>query len=176
MKTIEYLDGNSSLCQVFSYEYKNELVIKKTSGLCNGNGKSYTTYSHDKLNRVTTETEYDSDQKVQGRTTHKYVGNSLNKAISIKYNDTDKNPYSSTKFEYLPNGLLSKETQIVGGSWFQTNHYKYDQNKKLVYKDAEVDGGVGVVKYYYTYKGNMLISDIVNVPDTGIEYHIYETK
>jgi hypothetical protein len=175
LKSIEY-NKIGSLCQLFDYEYKNGLKIKKTSKACNGNRYSTTLYIFDKSGRVIQENDYDDKQKLQSKKVNTYIGSNKNLTSSENYGGNEKRPYSTSTFEYFLNGLLKKETQTAGGSWYKTNNYKYDSNKNLIYEDGEVDGGVGLVRYYYTYNNNILIKDVVKMPDTGTEYHIYETK
>lgn len=174
IKSVQYIDHQKPLCEAFSFEYANGHKTKKVKTLCDGKGYQLTISTYDKQGRLVQETDYDSKNQLIEKRINTYQGNSNNISSTAYFNGKEKDAYMKSDFEYYPDNLLKKETQTVGGSWNSTNNYKYDSSKHLIYEDAEVDGGVGVVKSYYTYKNNILVKDVVKVPDTGTEYHLYE--
>ena len=179
IKWVQYTDFGppQPICEVFTYSYKNTSKIKKTAAFCNGKIEGTTIYTYDNLGRLKEEIEYDETHQLVAKRLNIYKGNSKNKAATEFYG-TDGKKSSVSAFEYYPNNLLKKEVQAAGGSWFQRQTYKYDNNKHLIYEDTEGDGGVGavgIVKYYYTYQGDVLVKDVVKLPDNGTEYHVYET-
>jgi len=172
VKWIEYVDGNKPFMRTFSYEYNAGHKVK----MVDLGNSAFTIYMYDKSGRLTQEMDYSKTKKLLQKSVNVYQGNSKNIGYIDVYDEKGGIPFMRTTFEYYANGLKKKEVQTAGGAWNQTNEYKYDNNRNLIYESAIVDGGVGLVKYYYTYKKNTLVKDIIQVPDTGIEYHIYETK
>ena len=111
--------------------------------------------------------------KLEERRINSYKGNTGQKTHIEAFKSNENQAYSKTIYEYYPNGMLKREVQTVGGSWFGTTDYRYDGSKRLVYTAEQVDSGVGWVKTFYIYQDDILIKDIVKVPDTGTEYHSY---
>ncbi|WP_114937992.1 hypothetical protein [Mucilaginibacter endophyticus] len=174
IKSVQYVDHQKPLCEIFSFEYANGHKSKKVKTFCEGKGYQLTVYTYDKQNRLVQEVDYESKNQLVEKRVNTYQGSGNNISSTAYFNGKEKDAYMKSGFEYYHDNLLKKEIQTVGGSWNCTNNYKYDSNKNLIYEDAEVDGGVGVVKYYYTYQNNILVKDVVKIPDTGTEYHLYE--
>lgn len=169
-KWIEYNDGLKAIVSEFSYDYSLGKKIKKVDL----RSREYTLYSYDKSGRLVQEITYNSAKKIQKKEIHTYKGVSKYIAYTDVYYPTEPTPIMRTEFQYYTNNMLKKAVQTTSDTWYQTNEYKYDTRGHLIFETAIVDGGVGLVKYYYTYNGDTLVKDVINVPDTGIEYHIYE--
>jgi hypothetical protein len=174
IKWVQYVE-RSQICETFKFEYANEKKVKMTRAYCNGKIQMQTIYKYDKAGRLIQELDYNPNQLLEEKRVNTYKGNSKIIAFTETYKANEKKPYSRIDFEYYPNGLLKSEYQTSEGSWFGTTEYKYNADKKVSYEGAQVDGGVGLVETYYTYRNNMLSTDYVKIPDTGKEYHIYET-
>lgn len=174
IKEVQYTNGMQPLCEVFTFEYTGGHKTRKIKTFCDGKGDELTIYTYDKLGRLVNEVDYDSKKRVIVKRINTYKSNSKNIESTASLFGDEKQAHLLSTFEYYANGLVKKETQTIDGSWNQTQNYQYDADKHLIYEDAEVDGGVGVVKYYYTYQNNLLVKDWVKVPDTGIQYHLYE--
>ncbi|MDT3403385.1 hypothetical protein [Mucilaginibacter terrae] len=179
VKVVEYTAGEKPFERKYEYTYKQGRKIKQAELIPDGKTheyklREYTNYSYDKHGRLVKEVSYDSKNTQQDKKVYSYKGESKNKQQLESYTGKETEPFMKEVYTYYADGLLKNMVQYAAGSWNMTENFKYDANKNLIYKDAEVDGGVGVVKYYYIYKNNLLVKDVVKVPDTGTEYHIYE--
>lgn len=174
IKEIGYDEGVKPSCQKYTYTYLNGHKIKRVMSFCDNKTYDITTYIYDSEGRPTQEITYDSKHKQQSKKVHLYSGTSKNKYATESFTGVEKDSFSRDIFKYYPNNLVKSIVQNVAGTWNMTQNFKYDANNNLIYEDGEVDGGVGVVKHYYTYKNNVLIKEVIKVPDTGTEYHAYE--
>lgn len=172
IKWTQYLD-NGPICLVFDYEYSQGNLVKKSEKFCDGKITTVTIYQYDKAGRVVSWVDRDIRDNRDSKHVNTYVRASKNISYVEDFDENGKE-YSKTIFEYYPGNLLKKEIQYSAGSWFSTIDYRYDANQHLIYEDAEADGGVGIVKYYYIYQNNVLTKDSVEVPGSATEYHIYE--
>ncbi len=172
IKRVEYTGGKEPFMLTYTFDYQAGRKTKRTDT----RNREYTVYTYDKAGRLNGELLYDSRGRLEKKTVHVYNGNSKNISFTEEYDAGKSTPYMRSTFTYYPNGLLKKEVQTAGGSWFMTRDLKYDNNKHLIYEGNEADGGVGLVRYYYIYKGDVLVKDKVVIPATGTEYHVYEVK
>lgn len=171
VRSVEYIKGSTPLIMMFSFEYKSEHKVKRTDlHTC-----EYTIYVYDKAGRLIQELLYTKTHQLREKKNFNYAGDSKTASNANVYEPGKPLPILHYDFEYYPDGLLKKEVQTAGGSWFMTRDFKYDSHKHLIYEGNEADGGVGLVRYYYYYNGDILTKDIVKVPDTSTEYHLYET-
>ena len=176
VKWIQYTEGDS-ICDDFKYEYDGKKVSKELRKNCSVSYDKGTTilYKYGINGRVEEEDQYDG-KKLET------VSKFLFKLESDKfpfakedYYDNEKQPTSVTNLSYDTIGNLIKEEQLVSGSWFATHTFKFNSSGKLIYETGSADGGVGLVEYFYIYDKNVLTKDSVRIPDSGIEYHVYET-
>jgi len=173
VKSVEYIDGTEPLVMEFSYVYQAGRKVKQTDL----RSHEFTVYTYDKSGRLIQEILYTAKKEIEEKKVHAYTQKGRNIIFTEAYDGKKLlTPYMRSTFEYYPNNLLKKEVQTVSGSWFSTRELQYDNKNHLIYEGEEADGGVGLVKHYYTYKGNVLVKDMVKVPDTGTAYYIYETK
>lgn len=174
LKVIEYLDEGED-CRQFEYTYKNGNKTQEVFRFCNSKFPETRVFIYDATNRLIKTNKLNEKGKLFEYETHAYTGKGKNIVSTKVYDVNEQDFYSETTFEYYPGtSLVKKEIQYAGGSWFQAREYKYDDKGNLIYMGEEADGGVGKVQYFYTYKNNRIIKDKVIVPDTGVEYHIYE--
>ncbi len=176
IKQVEY-SGGYVICEMYSYQYKNGRKENSIRSNCNRSSNcTKTLYIYDKLGRLIQEITYDAKNHLDSRQVNIYNDNNKNAASREVYNGTEKASHDITTLTYYPNNLLKKEYQEASGSWFGTDEYKYDEHGNMIYHEASVDGGVGIVKYYFTYKNNILVSDVVKTPGSSTEYHSYEYR
>jgi hypothetical protein len=172
VRYVEYTEGMKPFVQEFSFEYQAGHKVKMT----NLGNHEFTVFNYDKVGRPIQELRCTANKKLYEKLIHTYKGTRKNVCYTDLFEAGKQAPLMRTTFEYYPNGLLKKEVRTVDGGWFQTREMKYDSSKNLVYESEQAQGGVGVVRYHYTYEGDTLVKDVVKVPDTGAEYHIYDTK
>lgn len=166
---IQYID-NDVICETFTYEYSSGLKTKETNVRCDGKGATTTIYTYDYADRLTNKIVYDANHKLILKDVSVYNGNSNHPASVDAFSGKEKEPFNHTDFQYYPNGLKKSEESST-----ESHNYKYDSNGNLIYEDGVADEGVGLVRYYYTYKDNVLVKDVVKVPGSRPEHHIYET-
>lgn len=169
-RSAEYIKGTKPLIRQFAYAYQNGRKFKQTDL---GN-HAYILYTYDEAGRLSQESDYEAGGKLWQKSIHHYKGNGKSISSTDVYEAGKQTPFMTSTFEYYPDNRLKKEIQTTNGSWFLTRELKYDENGHLIFESNQADGGAGVVRYYYRYKGDTLIADIVKVPDTGTEYHSYE--
>ena len=175
VKWIQYTDENPRV-DSFSYEYQGDILIKKNRFI-NGNLFSQTIFEYEN-NKVKIEKELNRDNELESYLKHVYLSDNV-EAIE-NYSKSDE-LFSIDSLKYDSKGNLIKETQFLSdGFWFQNHTYEYDSNDNLIIQKSEANpefGGVGIVEYNFEYNSeNEKIRKKVNVPDTGLEYYIYEYR
>ena len=174
LKWIQFGNGNA-LVDSFSYEYKDNLLIKKFR-FTNGVLFSQTTFEYNENNMLKLETEFDRNNVFQSSSKHIYLADNV-KAIENYSNSNEL--YSIDSLKYDNKGNLIEETQFLSdGYWFQHHTYEFDNNNNLIIQKSEANpefDGVGIVEYKFEYNAeNKKVKKTANVPDTGLEYYYYE--
>jgi hypothetical protein len=177
VKWIQY-DSSWSICAEFKYEYESNRLVKEYRSNCFGDRDkgTVTIYKYGTNGRVEEEQVYEG-KKIERISKFKFkLGTDKHPYLKEDYYDNEEDPTSVTNLSYDKNGNLIEEEQLVSGSWFGTNTYKFNSSGQLIYQTGSVDGGVGLVEYFYIYDKGILVRDSVRIPDSGIEYHVYETR
>lgn len=146
VRSVEYTERMKPLIMEFSFEYQAGHKVKKT----NLRNHEFTVFTYDKLGRPIQELLYSVDKKPEEKKVHTYKGVNKNINYTDVYEAGKQTPFMRYAFEYYPNDLLKKEVQTIDSGWFLTREIKYDSNKHLIYESEQADGGVGLIRYYYT--------------------------
>jgi hypothetical protein len=174
-KWIQYTSGGS-LCDEFKYEYGGTNKIKEYRKNCfqSYDRASVKNYKYGINNRIEEENTFEN-KKLTTRSKFKFkTPKDKYPYLREDYFDGENEPATIANLTYDKNGNLLEEEQLVSGSWFGTYTYKFNNRGQLIYHTGSVDGGVGLVEYFYIYGEDILIKDSVKIPDTGTEYHIYQ--
>lgn len=165
LKRIEFTEKRE-LCSKFRYEYINDSILTKIQRT----GCQYefadgmeTKFEYDNSGRLVRSEEYERGELAMS-TIYRYQEDQRYPYLKQEFIGLGSIPYSETELQYDSKGKVKEEIQKVSGSWFGSQRYQYDIGGHLVYMEAEVDGGVGIVKYYYIYEDGELTEDSVLVP------------
>src|SRR5688572_772466 len=172
VKWIQYV-SERSICTEFRYEYEGKQLIKAYRRDCFGDydkGTS-TTYKYGANGRVEEEDLYEG-KKLERVSKFKFkLETDKHPYLREDYHDNKEEPTSVTNLVYDKSGNLIEEEQLVSGSWFGTDTYKFNSSGQLIYQTGSVDGGVGLVEYFFIYEKGILTRDSVLIPDSETEYH-----
>jgi hypothetical protein len=177
VKWIQYT-SSGSICDHFKYDYNAGRKIKEYRKNCSQSfdAATITTFKYGANNRIEEENVIENN-KLTKISKFKYKSDRDRYAyLREDYFDGEKEPTTIANLKYDKDGNLLEEEQIVSGSWFGTYTYKFNSRGQLIYETGSVDGGVGIVEYFYVYHNDLLVKDSVKIPDDETEYHIYETK
>ncbi|MGV3541168.1 MAG: hypothetical protein ACO1OQ_15230 [Rufibacter sp.] len=173
-KRVQFVDG-SEICDAYAYQYERNRLKEVTTSHCNTQNSTKKVLHYDSRNRLLREDSIDEKGILEEQAFYRYHAQDT-LAYQVDHKITEEEGfYLTDALEYYPNGLLKKKTQYAGG-WFGTWTYKYDKTGNQIYESAEVDGGVGLVEYFYIFENNLLVRDSVLIPDEGKKYHLYEYK
>jgi hypothetical protein len=168
IKWIQYTpDG--TICDDFKYDYQDNRIANEYRKDCHQSfdGAIVKRFKYGVNDRVEEENLYEN-----GR---------LSKKSKFKFrSDKDKFPFlrEDSFDEETHATLIANLTYDKMGNLIEEEQltYKFNFNEQLIYQTSSVDGGVGLVEYFYIYENGILSKDSVRIPDEGTEYHVYDIK
>ncbi len=176
IKWIQYtLSG--SLCDEFTYKYDGANLVKEYRKNCvqSYSRSSMKIFTYGVGGRIEEENTFENEKLAKSSRFKFKSQKDKYPYLRQDYFDGESEPTTIANLAYDRYGNLLQEEQLVSGSWFGTYSYKFNNSGQLIYHAASVDGGVGLVEYFYIYDKEILIRDSVKIPDSKTEYHIYET-
>lgn len=177
VKWVQYT-SDASICDEFRYEYEGKKIVKEYRKECSQNDDraSVKIYTYGLYDRIEEENTLENKKCTKTSKFKFRTANAKYAYLREDFFDGDSEPTTIANLTYDKNGNLLVEEQLVSGSWFGTYTYKFDNRGDLIYQTGSVDGGVGLVEYFYIYDKGILVKDSVKIPDNPTEYHIYEIK
>jgi len=177
VKWIQFTSAGS-ICEEFKYDYEGKRKIKeyRISCLQDYSRAEVKTFKYGINDRIEEELVF-KNNKLTMTSIFKFK-QSGDKFPYLKedYFDGEVKPATVTNLTYDKHGNLVEERQLGAGSWFRIHTYKFNTAGQMIYQTASVDGGKGLIEYFYIFDNKALSRDSVKIPGSGTEYHVYETE
>ena len=177
IKWIQYTP-KGTICDDFKYDYQENNKTKEYRKSCSQslNTAIVKNFKYGPGGRLEEEGTYEN-KKLAKRSKFKFrTDKDKFPFLREDYFDGGNEPTSIVNLTYDKLGNLLEEEQLVSGSWFGTYTYKFNSKGQLIYQTSSVDGGVGLVEYFYIYENNVFSKDSVRIPEEETEYHVYDVK
>ncbi|HEY5750878.1 MAG TPA: hypothetical protein VIU12_32670 [Chryseolinea sp.] len=177
IKWIQYI-SNTTICDDFKYDYLGNSITKEYRKDCsqNFNAAIVKNFKFGPGGRIEQEDTYENKKLTKSSKFKFRTNKDKFPFLRDDYFDGEDTPTSTTNLTYDKVGNLLEEEQLVSGSWFGTYTSKFNAKGQLIYQTSSVDGGVGLVEYFYIYENNVLSKDSVRIPEEETEYHVYDVK
>ena len=177
VKWIQFTSGGS-ICEEFKYEYEGKGKIKeyRISCLQDYSQAEIKTFKYGINDRIEEELVFKND-KLTLTSIFKFK-QSGDKFPYLKedYFVGDVKPATVTNLTYDKHGNVMEERQLGSGRGFRIHTYKFNSAGQMIYQTALVDGGKGLIEYFYIFDNKVLSRDSVRTPGSETECHVYETQ